>query len=71
MLSQMRNISLVFILIIHFSCKKHTTQYTNVFNDPLFYSRTVKELNNVVMQNNFPPIIASRNYLFWSKIGDR
>ena len=64
MLSQMRNISLVFILIIHFSCKKHTTQYTNVFNDPLFYSRTVKELNNVVMQNNFPPIIASRNYLY-------
>lgn len=38
--------------------------YYNAFNDPLLYCKTVKELNNVVMQNNFPPIIASRNYAY-------
>jgi hypothetical protein len=38
--------------------------YKKITSDPYLYSRTVKELNNVVMQNNFPPIIASRNYLY-------
>lgn len=36
----------------------------NITSDPFLYSKTVKELNNVVMQNNFPPIIASRNYVY-------
>ena len=40
------------------------SDYKEITNDPFLYSRTVKELNNVVMQNNFPPIIASRNYLY-------
>lgn len=39
-------------------------KYKNDFNDPVLFSRTVKELNNVVMQNGFPPIIASRNYAY-------
>lgn len=50
------------IIAILPGCKEKT--YTNTFNDPLLFSRTVKELNNVVMQNNFPPIIASRNYAY-------
>jgi PAP2 superfamily len=39
-------------------------KYKNDFNDPILFSKTVKELNNVVMQNGFPPIIASRNYAY-------
>lgn len=39
---------------------------TNPFNDPLLFCKTVKELNNVVKQNNFPPIVASRNYVYAS-----
>ena len=35
-----------------------------VFNDPLLYSKTVHELNTVVMGNNFAPIVAARNYLY-------
>ena len=35
-----------------------------VFKDPLLYSKTVHELNTVVMGNNFSPIVASRNYLY-------
>jgi len=41
-------------------------EYKNNFNDPVLFSKTVKELNNVVMQNGFPPIIASRNYAYAS-----
>ena len=32
--------------------------------DPLLYCKTVKQLNNVVLENNFPPMIASRNYAY-------
>jgi len=38
--------------------------YDRVFKDPNLYSATVYQLNTVVMGNNFPPIIASRNYLY-------
>lgn len=38
--------------------------YKTVFKDPVLYSKTVYELNNVVMGNNFSPIVASRNYLY-------
>ena len=44
------------------ACNKKN-DYKEITNDPFLYSKTVKELNNVVMQNNFPPIIASRNYV--------
>lgn len=51
-------------LMVLTGCKEEKKEYKNLFNDPLLYSKTVKELNNVVMQNNFPPIIASRNYTY-------
>src|SRR5687768_14903196 len=38
--------------------------YETVLKDPKLYSATVFELNNVVMGNNFSPIVASRNYLY-------
>ncbi len=55
---------ILFTLFFLPGCSKH--EYKNNFNDPLLFSRTVKELNNVVMQNGFPPIIASRNYAYAS-----
>lgn len=59
-----RNIAAIALVALFFlpGCSKK--QYRNYFNDPLLFSKTVKELNNVVMQNNFPPIIASRNYAY-------
>jgi hypothetical protein len=33
-------------------------------SDPLLYSRTVKKLNDIVLENNFPPMIAARNYAY-------
>src|SRR6187402_245011 len=38
--------------------------YVLVFKDPNLFCATVYQLNTVVMGNNFPPIIASRNYLY-------
>lgn len=38
--------------------------YEAVFNNPELYSKTVYQLNTVVMGNNFSPIVASRNYLY-------
>lgn len=38
--------------------------YKKYTSDPLLYCKTVKQLNNVVLQNNFPPMIASRNYVY-------
>lgn len=58
-------ILLTVIAITAFGCKDKKVVYTgNVFNDPILYCKTVKELNNVVKENNFPPIIASRNYAY-------
>jgi len=49
------------------SCKK--PDYQNILHDPKLYSRTVHELNSVVMGNNFTPVVASRNYAYASIAG--
>ncbi|GAC1419887.1 MAG: hypothetical protein NVS9B7_27710 [Flavisolibacter sp.] len=46
-----------------FACNSKK-DYDKVFKDPLLYSRTVYQLNGVVMGNNFSPIVASRNYTY-------
>jgi hypothetical protein len=38
--------------------------YRQVTHDPILFSRTVKQLNDVVLENNFPPMVASRNYVY-------
>jgi hypothetical protein len=40
--------------------------YTTIIHDPVLFSKTVYELNSVVMGNNFSPIVASRNYTYAS-----
>ena len=48
------------------ACKQQNngTAYLTAFNDPILYCKTVKALNDVVLENNFPPVIASRNYVY-------
>ena len=45
-----------------FSCKQK--DYTVYTSDPLLYCKTVKKLNDVVLFNNFSPVVASRNYAY-------
>jgi hypothetical protein len=47
-----------------FACKQN--DYKKIIHDPILFSNTVHELNQVVMGNNFAPIVASRNYLYAS-----
>src|SRR6478736_9733223 len=44
------------------ACKQG--DYSKVVHDPVLYCKTVKKLNDVVLENNFPPMIASRNYAY-------
>jgi PAP2 superfamily len=53
---------LAVVLFAVSSCRQENPAAT--LNDPLLYCRTVKQLNDVVLENNFPPMIASRNYAY-------
>src|SRR5688572_32029255 len=46
-----------------FSCTP-SGDYTTYTGEPLLYAHTVKRLNDIVLENNFPPMIASRNYVY-------
>ncbi|MEY3246252.1 MAG: hypothetical protein RL253_1426, partial [Bacteroidota bacterium] len=46
------------------SCEGNYENYTTKFTDPVTYNRTVKQLNDIVLENNFPPMIAARNYAY-------
>lgn len=43
---------------------KPKAEFKSLTNDPILYSKTVKKLNNIVLENNFPPMIAARNYVY-------
>jgi len=58
---------MLLLMAIFSSCKK--PDYKNILHDPGLYSRTVFELNSVVMGNNFSPVVASRNYAYASVAG--
>jgi hypothetical protein len=62
----MKTISSLCVLVVLFSaCENNNdTSYRAVTNDPLLYSRTVKNLNDIVLENNFAPMVASRNYVY-------
>ena len=51
------------VISIFASCKQKG-DYHPYISDPVLYCKTVKQLNNVVLENNFPPMIASRNYAY-------
>jgi hypothetical protein len=53
---------ILFTIVCLYSCKQK--DYTKYTNDPLLYSKTVKKLNDVVLYNNFSPVVASRNYAY-------
>jgi hypothetical protein len=50
------------VILFIASCKKPA--YQKVTHNPELYRVTVKKLNDIVLENNFPPVIASRNYAY-------
>ena len=68
----MKKFLIVFLLFAgsFAACKSNSSngssnsQYTAFTKDPVVYCKTVKQLNNIVLENNFPPMIAARNYVY-------
>ena len=59
-----------FALVATYFSSCHTVNdYDKIFKDPNIYCNAVHQLNNVVMGNNFSPIVASRNYLYAAVAG--
>jgi hypothetical protein len=56
-------ISALSVVALLASCSQ-STEYKTYLRDPKLFAHTVHELNTVVMSNNFPPIVASRNYTY-------
>lgn len=54
--------ALLSVSVLLIACDRK--EYTITTGDPLLYSKTVKKLNDIVLENNFPPMIASRNYVY-------
>jgi len=61
-----RNIfwSVISVTVVLASCTEKAGNYQKYTEDPLLYCKTVKKLNDVVLENNFPPMIATRNYTY-------
>jgi hypothetical protein len=60
----MKGYSLLFLIFLLLSSCKNSRDYQFFFNNSALYSKTVHELNDVVMGNNFTPVVASRNYAY-------
>lgn len=58
-------LSFAIIVFVATACKQNDS-YKTFVSDPKLFAEVVHELNRVVMGNNFPPIIASRNYTYAS-----
>lgn len=60
----MRKLILGLTLVVCLQACKQSDEYKTFLHDPALFSNTVYELNTVVMGNNFPPMVASRNYVY-------
>jgi hypothetical protein len=54
--------ALVSLCVLLAACGQQDQKLTTT--DPFLYCKTVKKLNDIVLENNFPPMIASRNYVY-------
>ncbi|TAF46544.1 MAG: phosphatase PAP2 family protein [Sphingobacteriales bacterium] len=56
-------IGFLWVVLLYTSCNIDK-QYQNKLNKPLLLRETVKKLNEVILDNNFTPPVASRNYAY-------
>jgi hypothetical protein len=61
----MKKFASVCLLFLFFSCHQKN-EYKAYLSNPQLFCDAVHELNNVVMGNNFPPMVAARNYTYAS-----
>ena len=63
-LNSMNKLFAVMLLAMTMLACTQSNDYKKITSNPDFYAYTVHELNQVVMGNNFSPIVASRNYAY-------
>jgi membrane-associated phospholipid phosphatase len=52
------------LIATFYSCKPKTDTHDTITNNPIVFCTLVKELNDGVLGNNFPPMIAARIYAY-------
>ncbi len=65
----MRRCSFVLFAVLFLAACQTSHDYETRLKDPRLYCDVVHDLNQVVMGNNFTPIVASRNYLYAAVAG--
>lgn len=60
----MKRLILGLCVVLCVSACKQNNEYKTYLHNPELFSQTVHELNKVVMGNNFPPMVAARNYVY-------
>ncbi len=53
---------ILFFIVFGPGCKKKN--YQKITHDPALYRISVKRLNDIILENGFPPVVASRNYAY-------
>ncbi|MDB5229970.1 MAG: phosphatidic acid phosphatase [Chitinophagaceae bacterium] len=61
----MKNILYISFFLFLTACNRKK-DYKEILHNPVLFSNTVHELNNIIMGNNFTPVVGSRNYLYAS-----
>jgi hypothetical protein len=59
-----KNLCLTALVVCMLVSCKEKGDFHSFISNPALYCKTVKQLNNVVLENNFPPMIGSRNYAY-------
>jgi hypothetical protein len=54
------------VAVILFGCKPKADTHQTITNNPILFCKTMKALSNVVLEDNFGPMIAARNYAYAS-----
>ena len=60
----MKKIAIIICIITSIAACNTKNDYQSITHNPDLYAHSVHELNQVVMGNNFSPIVASRNYAY-------
>jgi hypothetical protein len=60
----MKNVAILVFIYVGLTACNNKNDFKAITHNPDLYAHTVHELNQVVMGNNFSPIVASRNYAY-------
>jgi hypothetical protein len=60
----MKKFVCIILMTLSFAACNNKSDYKTITHNPAMYANAVHELNQVVMGNNFSPIVASRNYAY-------